>query len=221
MLLAYFLFLPWYQCWYILVSWLLNFYLFFVIWLNEWGKTEPTWENISVNSIKTSVSLSNCLKTQVIKVYDGIHLHSSLCSGETVFLNRREKKSTACKQERLKLNYCQKRMNLYLERILKTYFWTCISNIFLLLFFSHQLRPYFALFNMHYADNFSFFLILFYYVPWMWKRKRWTPWSKRIQDHDVGRNKDSVEEWVWQSVSYIWSQKCGLFVDANNPSIVN
>lgn len=147
-----------------------------------------------------SVSLSIYLKTQVFKVYDAINLHSSLCCREKVF-EQKTKKSTASKLEHLQLNYCQKRMNWYLEMILKTF---KLLNLLLkynfIVIFDHQLRPYFALFNMHYAHNFNFFLfILFYYVPWMWKRKRWTPWSKRIRVHDVGRNKREKDSTVWRS----------------------
>lgn len=118
--------------------------------------------------------------TQVFKVYDAIKSSQCIVLQRKCFWTK-TKKSTASKLEHFQLNYCQKRMNWYLEILLSLLLKYCFIVIFY-----HQLRPYFALFNMHYAHNFNFFLfILFYYVPWMWKRKRWTPWSKRIRVHDV------------------------------------
>lgn len=166
-----------------------------------------------------SVSLSIYLKTQVFKVYDAINFHSSLCCRENVF-EQKTKKSTASRLEHFQLNYCQQRMNWYLEMILKTFkLLNLLLNIVLLLLLIISLGHI-----LHYAHNFNFFLfILFYYVPWMWKRKRWTPWSKRIWVHDVGRNKREKDSTVWRSgcdsLSYIWSHKSS--VDANNLSIGN
>lgn len=110
-----------------------------------------------------SVSLSIYLKTQVFKVYDAINLHSSLCCRENIF-EQKTKKSTASKLEHLQLNYCQKRMNWYLEMILNTF---KLLNLLLkynfIVIFDHQLILHYLTCIMLTISTFScsFYFIMF------------------------------------------------------------